>query len=91
MKAVYDTRNSSGLTTEQIRLTEKIYRQFLSNGVSLDAAGQARMREINVELAALEQTFGNNLLAETNAFSMLLTDSSEVAGLPESVLPSAVP
>ena len=89
VKAVYDRRDSSGLTSEQIRLTEKIYRQFLSNGVSLDAAGQARMREINSELAALEQTFGNNLLAETNAFTMLLTDSSEVAGLPEAVLHSA--
>ena len=89
VKAVYDTRNSSGLTTEQIRLTEKLYRQFMSNGVSLDPAGQARMREINTELAGLEQQFGNNLLAETNAFSLLLTDSADVAGLPEQVLHSA--
>ena len=89
VKAVYDARNVSGLTEEQIRLTEKIYNRFLSNGVSLDEAGQARMREINSELAALEQTFGNNLLAETNSFSMLLTDSSEIAGLPESVLHAA--
>ncbi len=89
VKAVYDSRNSSGLTTEQIRLTEKLYRQFLSNGVALDAAGQARMREINKALAAAEQTFGNNLLAETNSFTMLLTDSSEVAGLPENVLHAA--
>ena len=54
VKAVYETRNSSGLTTEQIRLTEKIYNQFLANGVSLDAAGQARMREINREIAAIK-------------------------------------
>ena len=86
VKKVYDSRNSSGLTREQIRLTEKLYRRFMSNGVSLDAAGQARMREINRELAALEQDFGNNLLAETNSFTLLLTDSSEIAGLPESVL-----
>ena len=89
VKKVYDSRNSSGLTREQIRLTEKLYRRFMSNGVSLDAAGQARMREINRELAALEQDFGNNLLAETNSFTLLLTDSSEIAGLPESVLHSA--
>ena len=89
VKAVYDTRNDSGLTTEQIRLTEKLYNQFLSNGVALDEAGQARMREINSELASLEQTFGNNLLSETNTFSLLLTDSSEIAGLPEQVLNAA--
>ncbi len=89
VKTVYDNRNSSGLTDEQVRLTEKLYRQFIANGVALDASGQARMREINREIAALEQAFGNNLLAETNAFTLLLTDSSEVSGLPESVLHSA--
>lgn len=89
VKKVYDNRNTAGLTREQIRLTEKLYRRFIANGVSLDAQGQARMREINVELAALEQAFGNNLLAETNSFTLLLADSSEIAGLPESVLLSA--
>lgn len=89
VRTVYDARNSSGLTTEQIKLTEKLYRQFMSNGVALDDASQARMREINAGLAALEQTFGNNLLAETNAFSMLLTDSAEIAGLPVQVLHGA--
>lgn len=89
VRTVYDARNSSGLTTEQIKLTEKLYRQFMSNGVALDDASQARMREINAGLAALEQSFGNNLLAETNAFSMLLTDSAEIAGLPVQVLHGA--
>ena len=89
VRTVYDARNSSGLTTEQIKLTEKLYRQFMSNGVALDDASQARMREINAGLASLEQTFGNNLLAETNAFSMLLADSAEIAGLPVQVLHGA--
>ena len=89
VRKVYDSRYDSGLDEEQIKVTEKLYNQFLSNGVSLDDAGQARMREINGELAALEQTFGNNLLSETNSFSLLLTDSSETAGLPESVLHAA--
>lgn len=89
VRKVYDSRFDSGLDEEQIKVTEKLYNQFLSNGVSLDDAGQARMREINGELASLEQTFGNNLLSETNSFSLLLTDSSEIAGLPEAVLHAA--
>ena len=89
VRKVYDTRYEAGLTGEQIKVTEKLYNQFLSNGVSLDAAGQSRMREINRELAELEQDFGNNLLSETNAFSLLLTDSVEIAGLPDQVLHSA--
>ncbi len=89
VKTVYDGREEAGLTSEQIRLTEKLYRRFIANGVSLDEQGQARMREINGELAALEQAFGNNLLAETNSFTLLLADSSEIAGLPENVLHAA--
>ena len=59
----------AALGREQKMLLDKIYRSFVVNGVALDSLGQDRMRRINAELAALEQTFGTNLLAENNAFS----------------------
>lgn len=66
VKAVHD--NMEGLTREQQMVTEKFYKQFIKNGVGLDAEGQARFKEINSRLAQLSQQFGNNLLAENNAF-----------------------
>ncbi|MBO6083256.1 MAG: M3 family metallopeptidase [Bacteroidales bacterium] len=66
VKAVYE--HMDGLDREQQMLTQKLYRNFVRNGVDLDAAGQARFKEINTRLAALSQKFGNNLLAENNAF-----------------------
>ena len=66
VKAVYENRE--GLTREQQMVTEKIYRAFVKNGIGLDEAGQARFKEINSRLAVLSQQFGNNLLAENNAF-----------------------
>ena len=48
---------------------KKMYNSFVKNGVALEGEAQARMREINKELSSLEFTFGNNLLAENNAFA----------------------
>ena len=68
VKAVYDKKAELGLTTEQEQVLERTHRAFVQNGIALDEAGQARMREINTELATLSLRFGNNLLAENNAF-----------------------
>ena len=67
VKAVYEA-DQSGLTREQQMLLKGIYERFEQNGIGLDEAGQARMREINSELSMLYLTFANNLLKENNAF-----------------------
>ena len=66
VKAVYE--NMDGLDREQQMVTKKLYNRFERNGVGLDAAGKARFAEINSRLAVLSQKFGQNLLAENNAF-----------------------
>ena len=66
VKAVY--ADSASLTREQQMVTKKLYQRFIRNGVALDAAGQARFKEINTRLASLSQQFAKNLLAENNAF-----------------------
>ncbi len=72
--------DSLSLTGEQYMVTKKLYKRFVNNGVALGEAEQARFREISSELAALSQKFGNNLLAESNAFK------SEI-GIPVSSYP----
>ncbi len=69
VKTLYDNRDNLGLTQEQKMALDGLYRSFISNGIALDEAGQARMREINSGLSSLEYVFGNNLLAENNAFA----------------------
>ena len=66
VKAVYE--NMEGLDREQQMVTKKLFERFVRNGVGLDAAGKARFAEINSRLAVLSQKFGQNLLAENNAF-----------------------
>lgn len=69
VKTLYDDRDNLSLTQEQKMALDGLYRSFISNGIALDEAGQARMREINSGLSSLEYVFGNNLLAENNAFA----------------------
>jgi len=67
VKAVYDADQSS-LTREQQMLLKGYYESFENNGIGLDDASQARLKEINTELASLALKFGNNLLDQSNAF-----------------------
>ena len=66
VKAVYD--NMEGLTREQQMVTKKLYQSFERGGVGLDEAGKKRFAEISTRLSTLSQKFGQNLLAENNAF-----------------------
>ena len=66
VKAVYE--QSESLTREQQMVVKKIYESFLRNGVGLKPEAKKRFAEINVRLATLSQKFGQNLLAENNAF-----------------------
>ncbi len=67
VKAVYEA-DQSALSREEQMILKELYEGFIRNGVGLDEAGQARMKEINSELSTLALTFANNLLAQSNAF-----------------------
>lgn len=89
VKAVYDARHTSGLTPEQIRLTEKYYEGFENSGATLSAEGKERYRTLSMELSKATLDFSQNNLRETNAYEMLLTDEVDLAGLPASVTDAA--
>ena len=66
---LYNQIEDLGLNQEQKMLLKKLHNAFVKNGIALNDADQARMREINMELSTLSNQFGNNLLAENNAFA----------------------
>ena len=87
--AVYKQRDDLGLNPEQMRLLTETHKQFVRAGANLDDNAQARLREINGELATLSQDFRNNLLEETNNFELLVTDRADMGNLPESLVAGA--
>ena len=89
IKAVYDQRDQLGLTPEQMRLVTETYKAFADNGANLPEDKKERLKQINQELGLLSLKFGNNVVAETNAYQYFVTDEAQLAGLPESAKAAA--
>lgn len=89
VNAVYQQKESLGLNTEQQRLLEKQYKDFVRSGASLSEDKQGRLREINKQLSTLSITFSNNILNENNDFKLFVDKKEDLIGLPESFCQSA--
>lgn len=89
VKAVYGQKDELDLTPEQNRLLEVKYKNFERGGANLDSEKQEKLRAINEELSLLTLQFGDNILAETNNYKLVVENEADLAGLPESVIQAA--
>ena len=89
IKALYDDKANLGLTREQEMVLDKYYRMFVKGGALLDADKKAQLMEIEKQLSLASIEFGENALAETNAFELVITDEKDLAGLPQSSINAA--
>jgi peptidyl-dipeptidase Dcp len=77
------------LTIEQNTLLDKKYKSFSRNGANLSEDKKMKLREIDKQLSKLKLKFGENVLAETNNFEMLIINEEELSGLPEGTIEAA--
>ncbi|MBC6399790.1 MAG: M3 family metallopeptidase [Ekhidna sp.] len=84
VKSLYDQRESLGLNEEQNKLLENYHTGFVRAGAALSEEEKEKMRGLNEQLSSLTVKFGENVLNETNAFEMVLSED-QLDGLPESV------
>ena len=89
IKEVFEQRQSLILNIEETTLLEKTYRRFVRSGANLNASDKDKYRAITKELSQLGLTFQQNVLAETNAYELLITDKKDLSGLPESIVEMA--
>lgn len=87
IKAVWESREQ--LDPMQVRLTDKIYKNFERNGANLSAEQKERLRAVDQKLSQLSLTFGNNLRRDNGAFVLNVTKKKELAGLPTSLVEAA--
>jgi peptidyl-dipeptidase Dcp len=85
VRLVYASRESAGLSTEEMMLLEKSYRNFILGGAGLDAKKKSRFREISEELSQLAIRFEENVLDDTNSFELHITDKNDLSGLPDGI------
>jgi oligopeptidase A len=84
VKAVFNVKETLDLSPEQTMLLDKQYKSFARNGANLNKEDKSKLREIDAKLSTLSLKFGENVLAETNAFELHITNENDLAGLPKS-------
>lgn len=89
VKTVWENRTKEKLTGEDLRLLEETYKGFVRGGANLSVAEKEQLRKLNEQLALLTLTFGQNVLAETNAYELVITSQTDLAGLPAEVIATA--
>jgi len=88
VKTLYDKRDSLRLDKDQAMLLDKYYKMFTRSGANLSPADKERYRALTTELAGLTLKFGQNALAATNAWSLVIpeADSARLKGMPQYVI-----
>lgn len=89
VQKIYDNRFNSGLTQEEIRLVEITYDEMKRNGAALNTAKKIQLILIQMKLSKLNLKFKENVLNETNSYTLHISDKSDLSGLPESIIESA--
>jgi peptidyl-dipeptidase Dcp len=85
IKTVFEQTDKSKLSKEDFRLLDKTYKSFTRNGALLNDEDKEKLRAIDKELAALKVKFSQNVLQETNAYFLHITDEKEMQGIPDSI------
>ncbi|MPY26228.1 M3 family metallopeptidase [Shewanella psychropiezotolerans] len=89
VKAVYDSRDTLGLNTAQSKLLDDTYKSFTRGGANLNETDKTKLRGLNDQIGKLSLEFGDNLLAETNAFELVIDNKADLSGLPKDVINTA--
>ena len=87
IKAVYD--NHRELTPEEQRLLDNCYDGFVRSGALLDDEGKEKLRKLTEEASMLSLQFSQNLLKETKAYTLHITDEKDLDGLPDTAKEAA--
>jgi oligopeptidase A len=89
IKSYAETEDATALSGPRHRYLRKTMEAFRRHGADLDPAGKKRLEELDVELTQLTTKFSQNVLDSTNAFELILTDETHLAGLPPMAVASA--
>ena len=85
VKVVYEMKDELGLDKDQMTLLEDNYKSFVRGGANLSDEDKAVYSKLSEELSLTTLQFSKNVLAATNAYTLHIADSADLAGLPEYV------
>jgi len=89
VKSVFGNMDKFNLTEEEKKVLDDTYKSFIRNGAALSPEDKEKLRKINEELSMQSVQFGQNLLAETNGYKLVIDNEEDLSGLPEGVVKQA--
>ncbi len=89
VKAIWNKKESLNLNLEQAKILENLHKAFVRSGANLADADKDKLRKINAELSLTSLKYGQNILAETNKFELVIDDKKDLAGLPQELINAA--
>ncbi|MCX6321616.1 MAG: M3 family metallopeptidase [Bacteroidia bacterium] len=89
IRSVFENRDKFKLTEEEKKVLDDTYKNFVRSGAALSPEDKDKLRKINEELSLLSVQFGENNLAETNGFKLVIDKQEDLAGLPEDAINQA--
>ena len=89
VRAFAATEEAGSLPPTEKRFLEKTLDDFRRHGAELSPEDKAKLQAIEIDLTKLTTEFSQNVLDETNAFELIITDESKLAGSPESAKQAA--
>lgn len=89
IKMVWSNQANLNLNKEQTKILENLYKNFVRSGANLSEENKKRLREINSEMAVATLKYGQNILAETNSYELVISNKNDLAGLPNELIETA--
>jgi len=86
IRSVYENKDKFELTEEELKVLDDTYKSFVRSGAALSREDKDKLRKINEEHSLLTVKFGQNLLAETNDFKLIIDNKEDLEGLPEGII-----
>jgi peptidyl-dipeptidase Dcp len=89
VKALWDKKETLGLNLEQAKILDNSYKDFVRSGANLSDSDKGILRKINGELSLTSLKYGQNILAETNKYELVIESQKDLAGLPQGLVDAA--
>lgn len=89
VKALWDKKETLGLNLEQAKILDNSYKDFVRSGANLSDSDKVILRKINGELSLASLKYGQNILAETNKYELVVDSKKDLAGLPQGLIDAA--
>ncbi|MFV8389270.1 M3 family metallopeptidase [Flavobacterium sp. LB1P62] len=89
VKSLWNEKEKLNLNIEEAKVLDNLYKAFVRSGANLTDSEKERLRKINEELSLTCLKYGQNVLAETNTYKLVIEDINDLSGLPQELITAA--